>query len=171
MGSDTFNVVSTKQFQQVLKSLKHVTIDPDAYSKYITDLHKKRKITKMSTKGKLTQKNLMEALVQEQGYRSRILAIKLECKHIVELIERLVEGSTFQIMHKYGNELPFKTKTENRQYVWDTFVDKIPIWVKLENCVEIADAIIEDIDKASWTSKHLISLFELSTRPELNYAL
>lgn len=166
---DSFNVVNTKLFQNVLKNLEHVTINPDKYSAEIMDLHKKRIITKMNIKGKLSNKTLQKALVQEQAYRSRILALKLECKYVVELIERLVDSACLQIMHRYTKDLPFKTKSENKQYVWDTFVSAIPIWIKLEDCVETADTIIEDIDRASWTAKHLISLFELSTRPELNY--
>lgn len=166
---DAFNVVNTKLFQNVLKSLSHVTIDPDEYSRHIMDLHKRRLITKMNTKGRLSNKTLQKALVQEQAYRSKILALKLECKYLVELIERLVEASVLQILNRYDEELPYKTKSEKRQYIWDVFVEHIPIWIKLENCVETADTIIEDIDKAAWTSKHLISLFELSTRPELNY--
>lgn len=163
------DIKETKEFKAVLKTLKSVTLDPKKYTKHIMKMHSQRKMSKLSGSSKLSAKKVASAIAVDQAYRSTILAYKLECQQLDTWITQLVDASVLKIMNLHYDEIPPKTKGEKRQYVYDLFIENIPVWNELETTVETADAIIEDIDKAAWSAKHIIQTFELATRPELNY--
>ena len=165
------SIQETDLYKSVIQATQSITLKPKTYVKEIMRMHANRKMGKLPRNNKLTAQIVGKAIAYDQSCRSTILARKLECQRLNTYFNQLVDATVLRIMNEHYALIPYKTKGEKRQYLWDLFVDALPIWSELEEVVETADAIIEDIDKAAWSAKHIIQTFELATRPELNYTV
>lgn len=153
-----------KPIRELLSNVAKITIDADAYKQEILSLHNKRKVRFLN---KRTNVNLLrEAALVESAYRSRVVAILVELKQVLSIIEPMRDLVILRCVNTYQDLIPVPTKGEKRDYMFYGIESRIPLFQKLRDTIETAEYIIEDIDKSAWTLKLVTQTFDLSTRPE-----
>lgn len=153
-----------KPVRELLANVAQITIDVDAYRQEMLRLHDNRKVRTLSKRTSIDR--IREAALIESAYRSRIVAIMMELKQVLSLVEPMRDLVILRCVNAYADMIPVPTKGEKRDYVYYGLEQRIPLFQKLRDAIETAEYIIEDIDKSAWTLKLVTQTFDLSTRPE-----
>jgi len=152
--------------KDLITEVKTVTLDPEDYYKELLYLHKRRKSTKLLAKKAVSAKVLQRASAQDQAYRSRCIAVLAECKKLHNWIRPMVDHAKLQVITLCPGDVPPTPKGEKLAYLEHGINLRLPVIAALLNTIELANYVVEDIDKAAWNLKFQLQAFELVTRPE-----
>ena len=156
-----------KRLQEVLASGVFTTIDPVSLSKELIGLHTTKSVSQLSFDriSARPAKVLAAALLSNQGYRSRAVAIKIDCFEISKKLEERIETASKYLLVRYNNQLSeFKTAKDKQAAVDLVLEDFLKLNKKLESTMYVADRVIDDLDKAGWAIKNVIDLFNLQAK-------
>jgi len=163
----SLKIYSIPPVKTFLNQANKVQIDGKKYQNEINSMHRKRKARSMLDKN-ISPKTLRNVIAQEIAYRSRIVSIMLECKQVHSWLSKLRQSTIIRVINDedYCKGMPVTTKTDRKDYLSFVLDKKTTLIYDLNNTVETANYVIEDIDKSAWGLKQIAQTFELSTRPE-----
>ncbi len=165
----TNEIWKTKPIKKFRNVAKKIRLNTESLYAELQALHEGRLVRKLGA-NKLTVMKLRKVITQEQSYRSRVLAIWMQTKRPLDQLQALEDNICLWIVtnSQYADLLPVTTKTDRYAYLREGLREQYPILTELVEIVDVADYILEDIDKAAWNIKLLVSTFEVATRPDLN---
>lgn len=158
---------NAKPAKRFFREAEKIKFPSKELMKELLAMHSGRKVRSLKG-GKVSPAKLREAVVLEQGCRSRCIEIYMEASKVLSLLTDLQSVVSQQLMMESADLIPADTKTERKDFLRRGFRKKAPIVLELENIKETATHIMEDIDKAAWALKLIVSTFEISTRPEIS---
>lgn len=145
------------------------SIDTSKYMEELDRMHATRNIRLLTKKDVLhnAQSKIVDALIQNQAYRSRCVEIKMICYRTQQSIEQYRESLINYLRIQYRAELgAYKTNSERDSAICSVLDDSELITSQLDVILEISDLIINDIDQASWAIKSLVEVLKLASKPE-----
>lgn len=107
---------------------------------------------------------VIDALINNQVTRSRIVEIKLNVSNLDIRIKARIEALTNYLMLTYAEDLKknYKTQTERKSVVNSMFDFTNKLCAEIETVQKFADLIINDIDQAAWTLKSIIDCLKIN---------
>ena len=160
------SVFKLKRAKSFLELANDCKLDVKALKKEVLALHEDRLAPKLGA-NKLTLKAMQKAIAKEIGTRSRVLSIFMDVNSALSDINAMREATIMWAVNEHADLMPVNTKTEQRSWLGRGFDLRAPILPELRKLKETANYILDDVDKAAWGVKSLMSTFELSTRPEM----
>jgi hypothetical protein len=152
------------RYQRILTRTQETTRAVELV-KEIERLHGSRSSRFLSTKsGGATAFNLIDANLQDISYRSRIVEIKITISKQHRLLEQVLGAVHGHLLSNYNEEivdLVGKLKASQGTFVDSMIRDGWDALSKLEKVREIAEYVVEDIDKTAWAMTNLVKLVTL----------
>jgi len=159
-----------KKMFRLLESGIYHKVDPDTLIKELETLHTSKSIhgLKFETIEASPKKYLTKAIQENQGFRSRAVAIKIDCYRTANLLQEHIESMVKYLTTKYNVQLSaeFKTAKDKSAAIDFLLEDFYELKKKLDTVLWVADQIVADLDKAGWSIANVIKLFELQARRE-----
>ena len=140
-------------------------LNTEKFIKEIQNMHITRKVRNLSSDDIMRNiTSLVDALIQNQGVRSRIVEIKMMCTRTSTNLKFKIESLTNYIQVKYSKELKSLsgTQAERKSFVQETFNFATPILTKLQVLQDFCEVVINDIDQASWCLKSIIDCVKIA---------
>ena len=143
----------------------NLSVDFESLLNELERLHKSRRVRNLDLKEIVGGKALEESLLQNQAYRSRAVEIKMLVLRRRLLLEArsLVIGNYIRLSYK---EVLSEYKTiADRSSVIDAILEPVTeLANELSRVEEVAELLVDDIDKSAWTIKSLIDAVSLENR-------
>lgn len=154
-----------KRFMKIFENNSNT--DLDALLKEVEGLHATRRIR--SLKGtKITSRRILEAAVEDQSYRSRLVEITLIMRREYGPLKIAFDATRDSLHSRFGSDIGGRSIADKDAF-WRSMLRKVLSRLQeLENNIEIVESVIGDIDQAGFTVKHTLTGLELATRPEYN---
>ncbi|SBV38470.1 hypothetical protein BN7874_265 [Phage NCTB] len=133
-------------------------------------LHRMRKIHKLKVGHPNFVQHLSEAAIRDTTNRHRYSEILVSCTEANTSLAKMIESFESYFLIKYAHELkPLRTKEERKNFI-KAVMDKMHRYLDdTDELIKITRILIEDIDKASFTVKHLVDAFTIiSKRDHVN---
>lgn len=163
-----------------LASLRKALREDDAYIKYrnilkmavsngnfaditseIESLHKGR----LSRRLHLNKPNIntvVDSALQDASYRSRCIEIIIVVSKTQRMLQASVDAIHNHIIAKYSEHLiDIRTKSDREAIVEHLLQPAYNKLTEIERIVEIAQYVVDDIDKAAWSLSNTIKALEL----------
>lgn len=163
-----------KRLQALLRDVKSgkYSVPTSSMLTELSNMHSTRYARKLSTSQVLrsAQRELIEASLQNQSFRSRCVEIQVRCFRVQSMLKNRTENMLGYLLTKYADILSdnFRTKDDKVSYVK---VQLHPCYFHVEQLsrvTSVADMIVEDLDKAQWSLKAVIDVLNLSSAREKN---
>ena len=151
--------------RQYLEHAKAARLDASALREEVLEAHKERLAPGLENK-KLSHKKIVKVLAREQATRSRVLSIFMETSTAYNALSSMRDAAVMWVMAKKPDVFPVTTKTEQKAYAAHMFNRRTPILEDLKEAKDAAELVMQDIDRAAWNLKAMLSAYELATRPE-----
>lgn len=150
-----------KRVRALLKALHQGTysIDIEGLEREIDSLHLTRQVRKLKTEEIIQsfQKKFIEAALQNQAYRSRLVEIKVKCFRVAAKLEEHISVVRSYLGITYPNSLrKYRTVGERKQAINSVLEEPTSFLTKLELKDRELEVIIKDLDQASFSLKHII---------------
>ncbi len=150
-----------KRVKTLLKSLRNGSyhLDLDGLEKEIDSLHLTRQIRKLKTEEVLQsfQKKFIEAALQNQAYRSRLVEIKVKCFRVAAKLEEHISMVKAHLGLTYPNALSrYRTAAERRAAINSVLEEPSTFLTKLDQKDKELETFIKDLDQTSFSLKHII---------------
>ena len=157
-----------KRIKENFETLPVYNMAIDQHNKDLDMYHKSRPVRLLNPDSPKFMDKLVRASVDDQAYRSRIIAIQKDCIRSQLTLEATVKAFTDYVLLEYSEELKgLRTKEERLMIVRTTlapFERHIMRVTALKQCCEL---VIKDIDQAAWSLKLLVSTLEIHSRREM----
>lgn len=155
-----------ESYQRLKRIIQHSSnISVPSLLDEIETLHLGRNSRSFSLKG-MDSFKLIEAIMQDQSYRSRITEIMFSALRHVNMMEIAYNSAFELLLSKYSERLPFRTKGEREGFIKSCINPARKRIDEIYSVVTLATYIIEDIDKAGYALKNTIQALEMSTKRE-----
>ena len=159
-----------KRFQAVVDA----TWDPrfDGYIAEIQDLHRNRTIRHIGAQAHPTGKKLASAGMKDQAARSRAVEIAMEVVTKRNLLAISMNTMNDTIMSTFNEELKSlgaRSINDKKNLVHSLFGPAQKLIDDLDTIREVADLMIEDVDKGSYSIKHAVDSLMVATKREASY--
>lgn len=152
------------RFKRILANASQ--LDLDKLYEEIKTLHSGR--TMRGLKSSVSPKKIIGATLQDQSYRSRLVEINLLMTREYAALKAAYDATKDHLNSKFGKDIGVRSIADRDAY-WRSKLSKAVMRIdKLANMIELAEMVIEDIDKAGYAAKNIIAAFEIATRPEIN---
>lgn len=135
----------------------------------IESLHSGRSTRTLSVR-RLKGSSIAAASLQDQSYRSRIVELNLGLTRNYNLLSTAIEAATEQLCMECRDALTtagYRSRIDKEKYIRSRLGFAHNRLADMSNAIEIANLVIEDIDKAGWSLKLTKEVLELATRPEI----
>ena len=151
------------KFKRIVKNATQVDIA--LLLKEVENLHSGRNIR--SLKGKaVSPTRLMNVCAEDTAYRSRLVEINMTFMREYGPLKLAHETIKDYLNSKYGSGLGVRSIAD-REAVWNSvLLDSRTRMIKLEDAIELTEMVIEDIDKSSFSLKHLLQTLEIISKRE-----
>lgn len=133
----------------------------------ILRLHKTREI-RLLKRGNRASK-LSDAALQDQATRSRCVEIAAIITLNRNYLERAINNALKHLETHYGSYLfskGCKTKMEQKAVYEVCMADAKSKMEQMDTIIEVADRVIDDIDKGSFAIKHSLDALQIATKRE-----
>lgn len=145
------------------------SIDSTEITKELKTLHVTRIVRSLDPKNLINdnQSNLINASIQNQAIRSRVVEIKMECYTKYNLLDNYVSKLKDYLISQYNDDFKeLKTIKEKQGYLSNFFSGETTMLNEINTVIEICDILIEDLDKSAWSIKALVELLDLTVKRE-----
>jgi len=161
-------LTADQEFKRIYRLIKSFnSMEWDDKQKDVKDIHSIRKMRGLHDH-KLSPKRLAEANLQEVALRGRLVKIMLDCMSVRFDLQKLLDMAEAHITTNYQAELSrYSTVGARGAVVRDLLKNGYSQMRVIEKTEELAQYVIEDIDKTSYRSRDTMECFELATRPEI----
>ncbi len=135
------------------------SIDLNSLEKEIDSLHLTRQVRTLKTTEVLVsfQRKFLDAALQNQAYRSRLVEIKVKCFRVAAQLDEHISIVRSHLSIKYPNALKsYKTIGERRAAIDSVLEEPMAFLLKLELKDKEIEVILKDMDAAAWTLKGIM---------------
>lgn len=136
------------------------------------ELHEKRVFRSYKTKEVLgaAQAKLVRASIQEASFRSRAVAIKMECFKVSELLQTDLDATTRYLGTKYADLLAqeFRSVDDRKAAIKHVLEGLHQLARGLKTVMDSADMLIDDIDQSGFSLQRVLGAMQLSFSRERN---
>ena len=161
-------LLETQAAKEYVEHAVSADLDARALKKETLGLHERRLVGTLENK-KMSPKSLRKALAREQATRSRVLSIFMDCRAAANALKAMRDATTMRLAGQNPGLFPSSTKTDQKAYAAYVFGKATGgVLEDIEEARDTAEFVLQDIDKAAWNLKALLSTFELATRPEMS---
>jgi len=152
---------SDTRVKALLKALRQGTyhIDLDGLEREIDSLHLTRMVRSLKTEEVIQsfQKKFIQAALQNQAFRSRLVEIKVKCFRVSAKLEEHIGVVRSYLSIKYPNGLSkYRTVAERKQAINSILEEPMTFLSKLELKDRELELIIKDLDAAAWSLKGIM---------------
>ena len=159
---------SNKRVRALHKALDNgsYSIDIEGIEKEIDQLHLTRKIRTLKTQEVISafQAKFIEAALQNQAYRSRLVELKVKCFRVSAKLEEHIGVIRSYLATEYPNALKkYRTVKERRSAIDSVLERPIAFLNKLELKDKELETVIKDLDQCSFSLKHIIDAMAFNT--------
>jgi hypothetical protein len=147
------------------------SLDFEALFDEIERMHMQRAIRRVTVSEILAQaqKNLIEAVLQNQAYRSRCVEIQMQCQRKQGKLDKRFGILRNYLLLTYATELgTLRTQAERHNVVDSALSAASSQSSDLNALSEFASLMIADLDQAGWAFQRMVAVLEMSTRPQRN---
>jgi hypothetical protein len=166
-SEDLLNPENCKAYSDLMDSIDRgdYPVNVKSTIKEIKTLHKNREEASLLVDNTPLKTN--NAILRNQAYRSRLVAIKMDaytpCNNLLTRIDMvkkrlLIDFSTFL------NEEGLKTINDKNNWTWDSLASAYAITAKYESIIAHCDMVIADIDQAAYALKNTLDTFNIMSR-------
>ena len=140
----------------------------DQYHKDIDMYHKSRPIRNLNPANPKIVDQLLRASIDDQGYRSRVVAIIMECVRASASLESAVDAYKEYVLVHYSEDLKSLRTKEERMMVIKTAVGSFQKYInKVQVLRDCCDLLVKDIDQGAWSLKLSVQTLELHSQREM----
>ncbi len=156
-----------KRVRVLLKQLTRgaYSLDFDELEKEAETLHATRSIRHLKTKEVITdfQVKFIQAALQNQAYRSRMVEIKAKCFKVSAKLEEHLDVIKPYLRTKYAKSLSeFRTVADRNAAIERVLEKPIRHLQRLHNLDTLLEIYIKDFDQVSFGLKHIIDAMKLT---------
>ena len=137
------------------------------YHKDLDLYHKSRPIRNLNpTSGKIIDQ-IVRASVDDQAFRSRIVAIMMECVRSSTTLQNAIDAYRDYVLVHYAEELKSLRTKEERMMVIKIATASFSKYVsKVQTLRDCCDLVVKDIDQAAWSLKLTVQTLEIHAKRE-----
>lgn len=146
-------------------------LNTDKFITEIQNMHITRKVRVLRADEILQDLNkLIDALMQNQGIRSRITEIRMKCMSVSTNLNYKIETIMNYLQVRYREELKSLkgTQAERKAFLMEIFSFTTPAQQRLQVLQSYCELVINDIDQASWCLKAVIECVKMSDEVKKN---
>lgn len=155
---DTF-----QRFQRIVANCSQTNLDE--VLKEVESLHAGRSMRNLRTVT-VSAKKVIKAATEDSSYRSRLVELNMTMTREFNTLKLAFDTTRDYLNSHYGKEIGVRSISDRDTY-WRSMLRKAVSRIQeLEGAIDLTDSVIEDIDKASFTTKHIIDALNIVTRPE-----
>lgn len=159
-GPDIRNDPKYKKFKKIYKEASRISLT--TWLEEIENAHSVRKSRRLGLENRgLSATNVAEALMEDQGYRSRIIEIQSQVTKFRAWMKQAYENTFDQILTKHYADIPGGTKGLKEQWVHNKLDFGHKLLSRMDNLLNTADMVVGDIDKAAWSMHNTIKAIEI----------
>lgn len=160
--------VSRKPYEKDYQKLKEAVIQSrecnlEVLAIEVKNMHKGRH-SRVLIREELTVDKLIEATLQNQAYRSRMVEISAEVSNWINHLNTLYEVTRSILLSR--DDIPGKTKVERESFV-DSLIKQAFIRIsEFQSFKQTLDMYIADLDQSHWSLKTIYEIILLKTQRE-----
>jgi len=133
----------------------------------LENLHKGRKSRTLHLKEPSVNR-LVDAVLQDASYRSRCVEIIIITSKTQRLLESGIEAIGNHILSKYRDYLAdYRTKADKEAVISSILQPAHDKIAEISRIIEIAEYVVEDIDKCAWSMKAIMEGLQLMYSREI----
>jgi hypothetical protein len=135
----------------------------------VSTLHKTRSVRVLGAVARPTGKKLADAAMRDQSARSRCVEICMEITRNRNYLATSMTTLSSHINAKYGSFLAdqgVRAITERKAIIESLFGKAQRKLEELDTIVEIAQLVIDDVDKAAWAISRTVASLEIAMARE-----
>ena len=140
------------------------SLNTEKFLEEIQNMHIVRNIRSLHADTIVTEiPKVIEAIAQNQAFRSRIVEIKMYCTRAVTKLKFKKESLVNYLNVRYREELRAQkgTQADRNALVQEVFAFTNPTFTELQVLKDFCDLVINDIDQASWSLKSIIDCLKI----------
>jgi hypothetical protein len=136
--------------------------------KELLDSHATRSSRSLLTrKGGTTAESLLEANLDDIAKRSRAVEIIVHVSKDANLLRSAMDAVIGHILSEYNESLrPIRTKADREALVNSLMVSEQQVLHGLDQLIEAAQWLVEDLDKTSWALSNAVKILSLIMQRE-----
>ena len=156
-----------KRVRALLKALHNGAyhIDLESLEREIDSLHLSRQVRTLKTVEVMQsfQKRFVDASLQNQAYRSRLVEIKVKCFRVAAKLEEHLVAVRGILSVTYPNSLKaYRTVAERRAVINSVLEEPMAFLTKLELKDKELTEIIKDLDQSAWALKSILDAMNIT---------
>jgi len=132
----------------------------------LSRMQKTRQVRSLSRRNKRFTQDVIDAMLQDQAYRSRCTEILTQTLEITGVYQDTLTNLRDYLLFEYGKRLG-GTKGERQQFMENVLRPFFRYIHKVEQLIDHAKLIVGDIDQAGYTYRNLVESIKLLGKPEI----
>lgn len=165
---------TVKRYEKYKKFMKSVKANPNLQLPFeelheeLERMQKMRRVRSLTRKDKNFTGSVVDAMLQDQAYRSRCTEILASCIAITGGFQDTLLNLRDYLLFEYGGRIGRgrTTKEERKNFMENVLRPLFKYLHKVEQLKEHAKYIVDDIDKAGFTYRNLVESIKLLGKPE-----
>lgn len=141
------------------------SLNTDSFMEEVRNIHITRGIRTMNSEDVLKNiHKVIDAVLQNQSCRSRVVEIKMMCVTVLTKLNFRKEALINYIQVRYQDQLKqsYRTINDRKAYLEELLSFTNTNTTKLQVLQNFCDLLIQDIDNASWALKSVIDCLKIS---------
>lgn len=156
-----------RRLHKLFQELPLYQVPADDWLTEIERIHKSRAIRFLNTGSPRFIEAVVDASVRDQADRSRLTEISMQCYKAESTLSEAVDTLRDYLLLTYSSELSFvRTKEERVKIVNLALAPFLRFVQRAHRVTSMADLVIKDIDKGSWSLRLLVDSYKLHHAPE-----
>ena len=151
-----------ERLMTLFKELPIYQIPIDASLKEIEQIHKTRNIRFLTQSSPKFIESVVDASIMDQANRSRLTELSMACYRAeTSLSEALDPLKSYLLLHYAEEFVGIRTKDERNKILEVTLSPFLKFIAKTTQVRNLANMVIEDIDRGAWSLRLLVNAFQL----------
>lgn len=157
-----------KRFKEMADANPNLRLPFDDLHEELERMQRTRNVRSLSRKDKGFTNSVVDAMLQDQSYRSRCTEILASCISIEGTFSETLCNLRDYLLLEYGGRMGRgrTTKEERRQFMENVLRPFFKYLHKVEQIKKHAKYIVDDIDQAGYTYRNLVESIKLMGKPE-----
>lgn len=156
-----------RRLNKLFQELPLYQVPADDWLSEIERIHKARAIRFLNTSNPRFIESVVDASVRDQADRSRLTEISMQCYKAESTLHEAVDTMRDYLLLTYSSDLAFvRTKEERVKVINLALAPFLRFIERAQRVTNMADLVIKDIDKGSWSLRLLVDSYKLHHAPE-----
>lgn len=150
------------RLMSLFQELPIYQVPMEAFSKEIEQIHKSRSIRFLTQSSPRFIESVVDASILDQANRSRLTEISMSCYKAENTLTEALDPLRMYLLTAYAEDLKFaRTKEERTQIINMALAPFLKFIANTTQVRTLADMVISDIDRGSWSLRLLVNAFQL----------